>query len=86
MKSRVLTIAFGAVLLVVGVGVAVSSEVLVAMCRSGCWFNGLLYAFLGEHHGKFLLGTLWCFAGAWFIYRGVFGRHTRHNDRDKSAI
>jgi len=73
MNLRVLGIIFGIICIIVGLGVAVSSEKLLDMCRKDCWLNGLLLAFLGEHHGKFVLGTLWYMGGAWFIYRGVFG-------------
>jgi 4-amino-4-deoxy-L-arabinose transferase-like glycosyltransferase len=69
----VAAIVFGVVVLVAGMGVAVSSQSLLSMCRTGCWLNGLLYAFLGEHQGKFVLGGLWYAMGVGFIYRGVFG-------------
>jgi threonine/homoserine/homoserine lactone efflux protein len=54
-------------------GIAVSSDSLFNMCRTSCWFNGLLYAFLGEHHGKFVLGAIWYAGGVCLIYLGVFG-------------
>ena len=78
-KRRILGITLGAILLIVGLGTAVSSKALLSMCRSDCWFNGLLYAFFGEHWGKFLLGGIWYLAGVWFIYRGVFGWHSASN-------
>jgi hypothetical protein len=73
MKLRSMGIAFGVICLVVGLGTVVSPASLLRMCRTDCWFNGLLYAVLGEPYGKFLLGALWYAGGAWFIYRGVFG-------------
>jgi hypothetical protein len=57
----------------------VSSSALLHMCRTGCWFNGLLYAFFGDHWGKFILGGLWYLGGVWLIFRGAVGRRSaRH--------
>lgn len=46
----------GVFLLVTGVGVWVTNEPLMSLCRQHCWVNALLYGIFGEFYGKVIYG------------------------------
>ena len=71
-RLRILIVIMGVLLLIVGLGAVVYSERLMSMCQKHCWFNGLLYAFFGEHNGKLILGAVWYLLGVVLIYLGLF--------------
>jgi hypothetical protein len=66
-SARPARLAFGLIialiLMMVGVGVAVSTEPLQRICRTSCWINDILFVALGDRGGKLALGLVWFSAG-----------------------
>jgi hypothetical protein len=52
---------------VTGVGIWVTDESLMHLCRRQCWLNSLLYGLFGEYYGKLILGGIGCFIGLAFL-------------------
>lgn len=78
MNRGFLTFSFGIAgvfSIITGMGILITDEPLMQLCRRGCWINSLLYGIFGDYYGKLIYGGLGCIIGVSLLmicfYRAV---------------